>query len=103
MNTDVIFREYAKPSIDPKPLVLGESPNELIKRRKGFVRIVACGPVNENGKHNISLYNQKRDKYFTKKLTTKQVSRLYKNNGTEIVWVSDDFKFGQICDITAGN
>ena len=77
-------------SISTKPLIIGEPVSALLKRQRGCVRIVAWGPINKNGMFNVSLYNQKTDKYFSKSMTRLQLSRASKNDGIELVWVEEN-------------
>ncbi len=96
----VKFRTYVSTALSTLPLCEGLNPNEIKKKWRGCVRIIATGVFNIDGRCNTSLYDDKRDRYFMRRLTQNQLTKLHKNNGIDIVWVPNDFKFGQLCDIT---
>jgi len=99
MRDIIKFRQYKTLPINIKPIIEGQSADIIIKRQKGCVRVMANSAIRNDGLFNVSLWNRKTDKYFSKLMTKSQLTKAIRNDGVELVWVRDNFKYGEICEL----
>jgi hypothetical protein len=89
------FRQYTTLKLSTEPIAQGADPSEIKKRQEGVVRVIAHGAMREDGTFLVSLHDEVDDKFYQVTMTKDQLTEVYRRDGIDIVWVDDDFKFGE--------
>ena len=77
------------------PLAEGKNATEIRKRMTGTVRVIAHGPMREDGTCTVSLHDETTGRYYQEAMTKVELTEAYRRDGVEPIWVNYDFEFGE--------